>query len=65
MKQLILFVLIISCASCADTKKENETAKKTTIKCDSVEMIKVDSAGVETMTKVYRCDSNFVEEPAK
>ena len=72
MKGIILFTAIVLCISCANEAKENiqETAtikgdtlkKKMTVKCDSVQLRDLDPAtGTETVTNVWRCDSEYVE----
>jgi hypothetical protein len=67
MKKLILLAFVATCVSCAEQKKESETAApaKVTIKCDSADMKTVDpKTGAETITRIWRCDS-IVEEAAK
>lgn len=72
MKKLILLAIVTSCVSCSEPRKEtateiqkeNMTPAKTTVKCDSADMKVVDpKTGLETTTRIWRCDSDYHEGP--
>ncbi len=56
MKKLILFAIVAVVVSCGESNKENGRLIKKVV-CDTVKTVSVDSAGVETITKVWSCDS--------
>ena len=68
MKKLILLALVTLSVSCTGHKQKSESPEsspKITVTCDSADMKEVDpKTGIETITRIWRCDS-IVEETSK